>query len=419
MKVLWIVNGATKKIANVCSINGGGISWISSIIDEVKVFPGIRLVYAFPQNQIKKMICEEYESVKCYGFFQSKKNPWKKNKNVKDQIGKIIGQEKPDIIHIWGTEFAHVSDAYDYIEEEGMCERTLVYIQGIVNFIGKKYFAGVPTKNCISFTLRDLIRWDNIFLQKQKFLIRGKNESKVLLKAMNVLGRTDFDKEYILSVNKHVNYFFCNESVREVFHHENWEYSCCDKNTVFVTQGYYPIKGFHFLIRAIGIVKKAIPEIKVLVAGENIIYQGIERIRESSYGRYIRKLIQQENVSDCFIFLGVLDEEQMAHQFRKANIYVLPSVIENSPNSLAEALTVGTPSIATRVGGIPNMVEDGVDSILYDYDNIWELAEKIIALLSDKELCNAMSEAAKKKAKKRYSAKENVDLLIKIYQSIC
>src|SRR5690606_1927389 len=80
------------------------------------------------------------------------------------------------------------------------------------------------------------------------------------------------------------------------------------------------------------------------------------------------------------------------------SMFVLPTLMDNSPNSLVEAMAVGVPSIATNVGGIPSMAKNNCDALLVDKNDVAELANRIKLLFTDKELQSRLSANAKKRA---------------------
>src|SRR5206468_524360 len=94
-------------------------------------------------------------------------------------------------------------------------------------------------------------------------------------------------------------------------------------------------------------------------------------------------------------FLGLKGAEEIAKCHLDAQVFVLPSENENSPNALAEAMVSGMPVIATRVGGIPSMIEDGKTGLLVALNNHIELAEKIVYLLTHRDERRRLGDNAK------------------------
>ena len=296
MNVLWIVNGILPQIGECMGLPyGGDIGWISSIIEEIAAKADIKLGVAFPQKEAFETIEGMWKNVHCFGFYRKGK-PWKENPKVKNSFISIYEKFQPDVIEIWGTEFAHSLDAYKAAEEKNLQRRTLVYIQGLISVCSEQYFADLSPKICRSTTIRDFIRKSNIKQEQKKFENRGVNEKKLLQSAINVIGRTDWDYAHVKCINPKIRYFCCRESMRHIFFENMWIYSECRKNTIFVSQGNYPIKGIHYLLKAITYVKIFFPKVNVIIAGENVILDKNKRIYESSYGKYLRKLIEKNEL---------------------------------------------------------------------------------------------------------------------------
>lgn len=419
MKVLWFGNSYITQVSDIDSRFGtSGISWISSIVDDLLVSYDIEIVYAFPQSEMREIMTGSKGNFSFYGLYKKKAAPWKHDVKFREESFKLINEIHPDIIQVWGTEYAHSLDFYEAVEQAGMADKTIIYIQGLVSFLGEKYYASLPLKVCARWTFRDFVRQDNIAQQRKKFLKRGKNEIELLKKAKNVAGRTLLDYAHVKQINFGINYYNYNESMRESFFKKQWSYEKCEKNSIFITQGYYPIKGLHFLVKAVGTLKQSGVNVRVYVAGLSCLHSGINLLREPSYGRYIRKLMIKNNVVDNFEFLGVLTADQVADRLEKANLFVMPSAMENSPNSLAEALVVGTPVVAAYSGGIPDMVQNGINGLTYQHDDDVVLASCILRLLSDPQLCTGLSEEGRNKARTNYAALNNNKKLYSIYEEL-
>ena len=92
----------------------------------------------------------------------------------------------------------------------------------------------------------------------------------------------------------------------------------------------------------------------------------LNRMKISAYGKYLQQLICRGNLEEKVVFLGRLSGEQMKEQYLKSNLFVCCSAIENSPNSLGEAMLLGVPCISADVGGISSVFEGGKDGFLYE-----------------------------------------------------
>lgn len=116
--------------------------------------------------------------------------------------------------------------------------------------------------------------------------------------------------------------------------------------------------------------------------------------------------------------LGMLDEEGMKEQFLKSHVFVCPSAMENSPNSLGEAMLLGVPCVAADVGGIHNILVSGGDGVLYPAGSVEGLAEKVIEIFTKEAITEKYSDNARRHARETHDADQNYYKLIRIYQEI-
>lgn len=123
-------------------------------------------------------------------------------------------------------------------------------------------------------------------------------------------------------------------------------------------------------------------------------------------------------MNDHVEFVGMLDEGKMVEEYLKANIFVCPSAIENSPNSVGEAMLLGVPVIASNVGGTNCLLEHNKEGFLYQADADYMLAFYIKKLFASKDLALAFSKAARTHASKTHNREQNYKTLLEIYDEI-
>ena len=116
--------------------------------------------------------------------------------------------------------------------------------------------------------------------------------------------------------------------------------------------------------------------------------------------------------------MGTASKEELAEALCATSCYVHPSYIENSPNSVCEAQILGVPIIATHVGGISSLIDDGCNGILFPANAPYTAASLIKQLTSDRELAERLSSNAIEKATKRHCPNEIIIRLYNIYDYI-
>ena len=139
---------------------------------------------------------------------------------------------------------------------------------------------------------------------------------------------------------------------------------------------------------------------------------------DQSYNVYLRRLIRDLDVADRITLLPSLPVEDVRTELEQAELYVLPSMGENSSNSLCEAMLVGTPAVATFAGGTPSMIQDGVEGMLVPPADPYALAGAIrYAFLHGDEM-EAMAARARTRALKRHDAKANAEATLTVYREL-
>ena len=227
----------------------------------------------------------------------------------------------PDIVHIWGTEYIHSLQITKICQKHNLINRTVVSIQGLVFIYGKYHFyANLPLKIIYGFSMRDMLRLDNVYYGRKQFLKRGEYEKECINNITNVIGRTVWDRACVKQINSNVNYFNCNETLRKTFYQEQWDIKHCDKHTIFFSQCHYPIKGFHMALEAFRILKKKYSDIKVFTVGVDIF--SIPFYKRTYYQKYLIDLIIKYDLKKNIIFCGQLSAQEMKNRYLKCNVFI-------------------------------------------------------------------------------------------------
>ena len=331
-----------------------------------------------------------------------------------------ITRFQPDVIHIWGTEYGHTLAMVNAAERLNLLDRTVIGIQGLCSVIAGHYTEGIPQKVQRRGTLRDLLRRDTILQQQRKFILRGELERSALQKARHVIGRTHWDREWSFRINPEIQYHFCNETLRDVFYSDRWCYNRCVRHSVFASSCSYPIKGFHYLLEAMAEVVRRYPDASIYVTGDSFNSTGSwkGRLRQMGYQRYLSRLSKKYHLEEKIHFLGSLNPQQMKKAFLDANVFVLPSTIENSPNSLGEAMLLGVPCVAAGVGGVADMMQHEKEGFVYSSGEVHMLAHYIQQVFAMEDNAESLGENARVHALKTHDPKGNMDALMEIYNEI-
>jgi len=443
MRVLWVCNIMLPCIAKALGqeVNNKE-GWITGLMEAVLHFNRInperevQLAIAFPIAKEQAFlqgalpIHEDYD-IPFYGFREDVLAAETYDLSIEADMAQIFTQFKPDMIHCFGTEYPHTLAA---VKTFGKPERTLIGIQGLCKVYAGCYMANLPKDVRGHITFRDFLKKDWLKKQQEKFEERGHWELLAIKGAGHITGRTHWDKHWTNKWNPNATYHMMNETLRAEFYTGEWKKETCISHRIFLSQGDYPIKGLHYMLLALPEILKQYPDTKVCVAGNCILRKKnlIGKLKISAYGAYIQKLIEQYHLQDKVIFLGRLDAAEMKKAYLESNLFVCPSSIENSPNSLGEAMMLGVPVVTSDVGGICTMMAED-EGILYEgfraeLDTVENQLERISRRLAD-AVCEAFKheeatlERAKKArahAMKTHDGEINNRRLIEIYEDcIC
>lgn len=418
MKVLWLCNICLPDVAEDFGLNKSNVGgWLTGLKNDLEMRDRIQLNIAFPLDNLKVIKKIVRKNVVYWGIPRKENKPTIYDKQMELEFKKLNELVEPDIIHIWGTEFPHT---LAMVNSVGKRDNIVVSIQGLCSVISSHYYSNLPLDIISRFTFRDFLRWDNIIMQKKKFEKRGKFEIEALKKVTNVIGRTDWDKTVTELINPKRIYHFCNETLRPTFYDEKWDIDKIEKYSLFVSQGNYPIKGLHNVLEALPEVIRKFPQIKLYIAGENgIISKKMnEKIRISSYKKYLYEIIYKFNLQDNVIFMGSLTEEEMCKRFLKTHIFIMSSSLENESNALSEAKLLGVPCVSAFVGGVTSRLINKFDGLFYQHDAPYMLSECILRIFENDDLALELSKNARLKALETHNKEINTNRIIEIYEDI-
>ena len=420
MNVVIFSNAPIKRITDALNLPfSPKEGWVSAAIAMLQTVE-CNIFYVFPQRKTKEVIKGKIENIQYYGYPKTKRYDWEFEESHQRIFEEILNEiPQIDVIHIMGTEYGHSLSAVLAAESCGEINKVVISIQGMVSVYAEHTYANLPISVLKSWTIRDIIRMNNPIKAKQTMELRGTYEVQAIQKIHHIMGRTDWDRACTMEINPSAEYHFCNETLRPEFYLGEWNYEKCRKHSIFMSQGYNSIKGMHYMLEALNIIKRFYPDVKLYVTGTSPLSRNwIEKQKRSVYVNYLEKLIRQYSLENSIVFLGSLNAEEMKEQYLLANVFASPSSIENSPNSVGEAMILGTPVVSSDVGGVKNMLTHNEEGFLYQHDAPYMLAFYVMELFENKEKCFEFSKNAKQHAKTTHDANQNLSALIDIYRSI-
>ena len=196
----------------------------------------------------------------------------------------------------------------------------------------------------------------------------------------------------------------CNESCRESMFSRK-AVSLDEKDIVLALIGRLHIqKGHRIVLNALPLILPEAPRVRLLFCGE-----GGE---ESS----LRKLVEDLGLTAQVRFLGLV--ENAAQILPHIDILVLPSLWEGMPHVVLEAMAAGRPVVASRIDGLDELVKDEETGLLFSPGDPRSLAAALLKLITNRELCRNMGEAARERVMKNFQLKTTVQNTVRLYQQL-
>jgi glycosyltransferase involved in cell wall biosynthesis len=183
-----------------------------------------------------------------------------------------------------------------------------------------------------------------------------------------------------------------------------------DGHTLLFAGRVIPRKRVMDLVQAFAGIAGQCPSAQLRIAGECTSVE--------TYVDSIQQFIEKANLQDRVHLLGALPENAILREFAGCDALVLPSIQETAPMVIAQAMAAGKPVVATRVGGVPEMVSDGKTGFLFEVGDVLKLAETLVRLLRDDSIRAEMGQAGKLKAEANYRASIVAQRTYRAYQDV-
>ena len=408
MKVLWFAVTPSLYSENNTFHNGGG--WISSLEALIKNVPDIELGIAFEHTDTCFRV--ERDNITYYpiNVFQSK---WQRLKrkfiyNTEESLLmpaclRIVDDFKPDIIQVFGSEWC-----FGIVAQHTNIP-VVIHMQGCIPpYYNARFPSGYSTTDFILYSGINIIKIFNQLLFFRNFKLRAFREERILRCCQYYLGRTEWDKRLTQLYNYRSRYFYCSEALREPFINpiRTWQ-PHNHKRAIFVTTI------SRALYKGVDLILKTA---KLLKENSNIDFEwrifGVKEIRFHEWKTKIKASDVNVNA------MGAVSAECIVNEMINSDIFIHPSYIDNSPNSVCEAQILGVPVISTNVGGICSLVKHYETGLLTSANDPHTVASYVIQLLNDQNLSKSISDKAREEALKRHEPTQIISDLLSSYEDI-
>lgn len=318
---------------------------------------------------------------------------------------RLIRDYRPSLVHVHGSEHC-LGLAHRRAEWDGP---TIVSLQGMLGAYAPHALGELDLWETFrSEHPLDLCRMSGVLGVRHAWRRGARVERDVLLAHSHFIGHTEWDRAQLLSVNPCAAYHRVGEPLRKEFGGVAWTTSSHAAHRAFFGNLAGAYKGGHTILRALRLLARDFPDVHFRVAGRIGMKRG--------YGRMFLREATRLGVSERVQFLGFLDAARMAEELAAAHVFVSASHIDNNPNSVGEAQTVGTPIVGSYVGGVPEMLDDGRAGLLFPAGDAEMLAARVAQVFSDDELAESLSAAGRQQAARRHDPAGILQQLLNAYE---
>jgi colanic acid/amylovoran biosynthesis glycosyltransferase len=163
------------------------------------------------------------------------------------------------------------------------------------------------------------------------------------------------------------------------------------------------IKGYPLLLEAMAQMHKEGRDVRLTLAGDG---PGRASLEEQA-----RRL----GIADRIVFAGWKNQEELRELYLRSDVAVLSSFAEGVPVVLMEAMSTGVPCVAPRINGIPELIRDGIDGLLFTASDVGELGSAIGKLMDDPDLRRSMAASSRERVADKYDLRQNVRHLSDVF----
>lgn len=340
-----------------------------------------------------------------YYYWGYKKN--KENQFVQEILN-IINEFKPDVIHLFGmeNEFATILGKTDV--------PVVVHLQGLLAPCDNAFW---PVGfNACSFVLPPSIReWilrNGYIFAKKSINVRGGRESDLFKKVRYCMGRTEWDFQVSQLLSPESKYFKVNEALRTEFYENSgcWKREKKEKLIIVSTISETVYKGLDLILKTAKLLKDE--------TSIDFEWRVIGVSSESKFTKFFEHSLKINSESVGVSYLGVKNPKEIVSIMKDSSVYVHPSYIDNSPNSVCEAQLLGLPIVACNVGGLSSILDYGNAGVLVPANAPYEMAYHLRQYAVDEMYCEDKRTAGLKLAKERHNPQNIVSDLMTTYRTI-
>lgn len=413
MRILWFTNTSSCFQVGHKGYNGGG--WISSLEIELKKRHDVELGVCFYMGGIDEVKKEIQNGTTYYILPRPSKTllytlitiagKVERSSQMHERMAipnllNVVDDFHPDIIQVFGSE-----NIYGLIAKYVKIP-VILHIQGILS-------------TCLNAFLPPFVSWRDYIYQTKSIKSRLRllsekiawqrnsyTEKRIFGAVKYFMGRTEWDKRIVSLLNPIAKYYYCSEILRDTFYSLNAQRILPEKPVFVTTISSQLYKGFDLVLKAARLLKDTWNyefEWKVFGDINPMLAEKICDIIPKSVNVHL---------------LGVASAEKIQESLLHATAYVHTSYIDNSPNSLCEAMILGISTVSTNVGGISSLIENGKTGFLVPSNDPYQMAYLMKLLFENKDMNVSIGKAAQEVAIIRHDRETIVKRVLEIYDEV-
>jgi glycosyltransferase involved in cell wall biosynthesis len=387
--------------------------WLKALAIMLSKTSSLTLANISCKNGIKVLTRCDYGQIQQWAFpvFKINRHGYP-SKKISKLYDKILKEFKPDIVQIWGSENFFKLLPFQK-EFHGLKVLTM---QGVLSSIEPNILRGLTLKEVFStIGIREIATWRNLFTIKSSFKNDAILEQKMINRSDLIITQSEWTESQIKTINSNLTVFRTQRVLRN-------EFIECKKWTDFIhytpilysASVGYSIKGLPTLIKAMAIIKEEYPTVVLKLAGAI----GRKDILGDGYLRFILRLIRKHNLEKNVIWLGPITAIEVVHNLQDASVFINPSLVESFSMVLAEAMSVGTPSVVAFSGGMPELADNNTEALFFSPLDYKYCAFQILKILRNPEMAKRISSQSVLKSNQRIAINDIVNNQLNLYEKI-
>ncbi|PIW67105.1 MAG: hypothetical protein COW10_07450 [Candidatus Omnitrophica bacterium CG12_big_fil_rev_8_21_14_0_65_42_8] len=342
------------------NVNGGVQAVIANMARGLSMFKGLDIHIITASGRITKDMASFSKGIHVHGVpFDIKLGNMTFYLQTRKRLCKKIKDIKPDLIH------SHMFGYYTLAAIDSGYEKTVVSTHGISNAIwGGK--AGI--------------------LESIRYRLQHCVYMRCLKGSKNIIVNSPYARGSLSGAGK-ANVYDLDNPVSDIFFSE--DNSMEEENRVLFAGNICGAKGIMTALYSLNILKDSLNRITLRLAGP---------VTDNNFYNKALRYIKKNNLQGYVNFLGHLDDSELKKEYERSSVFIFPSYQDVAPLALLQAMAAGKAIVASNIGGIPYIIDDGVNGFLINTGDPHSLAAKIILFMKDKPLRKAFGIKAHKKA---------------------